>query len=171
MAIENVSGERLATRRTSHQQGQLPVGNGLFREVIVDDQCMLALVHEVLGQCGTRVGRDVLQRRRIGTRGRDDAAVIHRTMFGQHVDHGGHRTGSLATTDVDADDVPTLLVEDRVQGNGGLAGLAVTDDQFTLSPADRCHRVDRLDASLQRLCHRLPRGHAWSWGFQGTGLG
>ena len=171
MAVEDVSGKRLATRRTSHQQRQLSVGNGLFREVIVDDQCMLALVHEVLGQGGTRVGRDVLQRSRVGTRGGDDAAVVHRTVLGQHVDHGGHRAGPLSTTDVDADHVPTLLVEDRVQGDGGLTGLTVTDDQFTLSPADRCHRVDRLDARLQRLCHRLPCSHARGWSFQRTGFG
>jgi hypothetical protein len=33
----------------------------------------------------------------------------------------------------------------------GLAGLAVADDQLALAAADRDHRVDRLDAGLQRL--------------------
>ena len=37
----------------------------------------------------------------------------------------------------------------------GLAGLAVADDQLALAAADRGHRVDRLDAGLQRLVHRL----------------
>src|SRR5690606_24106638 len=36
-----------------------------------------------------------------------------------------------------------------------LAGLAVADDQLALPAADRNHRVDRLDAGLQRLVHRL----------------
>src|SRR3990172_2044246 len=44
----------------------------------------------------------------------------------------------------------TLLVDDRVPRHGGLAGLAVADDQFALAPADRHHRVDRLDPGLHR---------------------
>ncbi len=38
---------------------------------------------------------------------------------------------------------------------GGLAGLAVADDQLALTAADRGHGVDGLDAGLQRLVHRL----------------
>ena len=48
-----------------------------------------------------------------------------------------------------------LLVDDRVDRDGGLAGLAVADDELTLAAADRDHRVDRLDAGLQRLVHAL----------------
>ena len=47
------------------------------------------------------------------------------------------------------------LVDDRVDRDRGLAGLPVTDDQLALATADRRHRVDRLDAGLQRLLHRL----------------
>jgi hypothetical protein len=39
-----------------------------------------------------------------------------------------------------------------------LPGLAVADDQFALAASDRRHRVDRLDAGLQRLVHRLAVG-------------
>src|SRR5690349_23510423 len=42
-----------------------------------------------------------------------------------------------------------------VDGDGGLARLAVADDQLALATADRGHRVDRLDAGLQRLVHGL----------------
>ena len=57
-------------------------------------------------------------------------------------------------------DVPgLLLVEDRVHADRGLAGLAVTDDQLALAAADRGLRVDRLDAGLQRLRHRLALHH------------
>ena len=48
-----------------------------------------------------------------------------------------------------------LLVDDRVDRDGRLAGLAVADDQLTLAAADRDHGVDRLDAGLQRLVHAL----------------
>ena len=50
---------------------------------------------------------------------------------------------------------PSLLIDDGVQDDGGLAGLAVADDQFALAAADGNHRVDGLDAGLQRLAHRL----------------
>src|SRR5262249_54252990 len=42
----------------------------------------------------------------------------------------------------------------------GLAGLAVADDELPLAAPDRDHRVDRLDAGLQGLMHRLPLGDA-----------
>ena len=68
----------------------------------------------------------------------------------------------LATVDslrpdghVDALHAEALLVDDRVDGDGGLAGLAVADDELALTPADRRHRVDGLDAGLQGLVHRL----------------
>ena len=53
-----------------------------------------------------------------------------------------------------------LLVDDGVDDDGGLAGLAVADDQLALAAADRDQRVDRLDAGLHRLVHRLARNDA-----------
>src|SRR5919109_3515061 len=47
------------------------------------------------------------------------------------------------------------LVEDRVDEDRGLAGRAVADDQLALAAADVRHRVDRLDAGLERLLHGL----------------
>ena len=44
--------------------------------------------------------------------------------------------------------------------DGGLAGLAVADQQLALAAADVDHAVDGLDAGLQRLAHRLPLHHA-----------
>ena len=44
--------------------------------------------------------------------------------------------------------------------DGGLAGLAVADDQLALAAADRDQRVDRLEAGLHRLVHRLARNDA-----------
>ena len=56
--------------------------------------------------------------------------------------------------------VDRLLVDDRVDDHRGLAGLAVTDDQLALAAADRDQRVDRLQAGLHRLMHRLARDDA-----------
>ena len=53
-----------------------------------------------------------------------------------------------------------FLVEDGVDRDGGLAGLAVADDQLALAAADRHQRVDRLEAGLHRLVHRFARNDA-----------
>jgi hypothetical protein len=47
--------------------------------------------------------------------------------------------------------VPTLLVEDGVEGNSGLTGLTVTNDQLTLTTANGHHGVDTLQTSLDGL--------------------
>jgi hypothetical protein len=47
------------------------------------------------------------------------------------------------------------LVDDRINRNGSLAGLTVADDQLTLATTDRNHRINRLQAGLHRLGHRL----------------
>src|SRR4029078_9255141 len=57
---------------------------------------------------------------------------------------------------VDADDAGVFLVEDGVDRHGGLAGLAVADDQLALASTDRHHRVDGFQAGLERLLHPLP---------------
>jgi hypothetical protein len=67
----------------------------------------------------------------------------------------GDRRVLLADGDVDALNAGALLVDDRVDGDGGLAGLAVADDQLTLATADRHHRVDGLQTGLHRLVDRL----------------
>ena len=67
---------------------------------------------------------------------------------------------ALADRDVDRDDARVLVVDDRVDRDRRLAGLAVADDQLALAAADRDHRVDRLQAGLHRLLDRLALDHA-----------
>ncbi len=52
----------------------------------------------------------------------------------------------------------------------GLAGLAVADDQLALAAADGDHRVDGLDAGLQRLLDGLAVDHAGSLELHGPEL-
>ena len=54
-----------------------------------------------------------------------------------------HRRRLLPDCAVDAGDVRALLREDRVDGERGLADLAVADDEFALPASDRHERVDR----------------------------
>ena len=53
------------------------------------------------------------------------------------------------------------MIDNRIDGNGGLAGLPVADDQLTLPAADGDHGVDGLDARLQGFAHRLTCIDAW----------
>lgn len=72
---------------------------------------------------------------------------------------------------IDADDVLSLLVQDGVHRDGGLAGLAVPNDQLTLSPADGHHCVDGQDAGLEGYIDRLAADHAAGLVLNGAGLG
>ena len=169
--VEDVARVRLAAGRAAQQQRKLPVRLGLLGQVVVDAQdvlgrlAFLALPHEVLADGAAGVGRDVLERRRIRRAGRDHDGVVHRAVRLERLHHAGHGRLLLADGDVDADHgvrraPPVSLVDDRVHGDSGLARLAVADDQLALAAADGDHRVDGLDAGLERLLHRLAVGDA-----------
>ena len=89
-------------------------------------------------------------------------------MLLEHLDELGDGRALLADRDVDAIEllalvaalVERLLVEDGVERDRGLAGLAVADDQLALAAADRDHRVDRLEAGRHRLVDRAARNDA-----------
>jgi hypothetical protein len=112
-------------------------------------------VTEELAHRRRRVRADVEHRRRIGRRRGDDNRVAHRVGFFERAHD--LRDGRLLLADrvVDADDAGVFLVEDRVDRDGGLARLAVADDELALAAANRHHAVDRLEARLQRLADRL----------------
>src|SRR5699024_12612447 len=94
--------------------------------------------------------------------------VLESSCLFQRTTHAGDGRALLADSDVDAADLllrvaglPVgLLVDDRVDRQSGLAGLAVTDDQLTLSTAYRNHRDDALVDGLVGLEHLLPAHHA-----------
>ena len=86
--------------------------------------------------------------------GHDDDGVLHGAVLLEHGHDLGHGRELLADGHVDADQALALLVDDRVDGEGGLAGLAVADDQLALAAADRDQGVDGLDAGLDRRVDR-----------------
>ena len=75
--------------------------------------------------------------------------------LGERLGDADDRRHALADRDVDGDEARVLVVDDRVDRDRRLAGLAVADDQLALAAADRDHRVDRLQAGLHRLGDRL----------------
>ncbi len=158
--VEDVSGIGLAARRPAEQQRELPVCVRVLGEVVVDDQCVLAVVEEVLGHRSACERGHPLDRRRLVRRRGDDDRVVHRALFLQALVHLRDGRALLPDRDVDADHVRVALVDDRVDRDRRLAGAAVADDQLALAAADVRHRVDRLDAGLERLLHRLALDHA-----------
>ena len=165
MQIEYVAGVGLASGRTANEQRERAVRRGVLAEVIVDNQYVLALLHEILAHRAAGVGSDILQRSQLRSRGGDDNGIVHRAGICQRLDELRHGRTLLADGDVDADDVLAALIDDGIGRDGGLAGLAVADDQLTLATADGDHRVDGLDAGLQRNADAFAFDDAGSRGF------
>ena len=82
--------------------------------------------------------------------------------------HAGHRGGLLTDRNIDADHVSVLLVDDGVDGDGRLAGLAVADDELALAATNRHHGVDGQDTGLHRLVHGLTGDNAGSLELHGA---
>ena len=130
-----------------------------------------AVVEEVLAHRAAGVGRHVLDRRRlVGGRG-DDDRVVQRPVLVEHLDDLDHGRHPLADRDVDADQVLVAVVDDRVDRDRRLAGLAVADDQLALAAADRDHPVDRLEPGLDRRVDGLALDDARGLELGRPGLG
>ena len=129
---------------------------------------MHAIVAEIFAHGAARIGRQELHRRRIGSGGGDNDGILQRALFFQRL-HQLSNGGTLLTDgDIDAiqllrfiiTSIDGLLVDDGVHDHGGLAGLAVTDDQLALATANRDQGINRLDAGLHRFMHRFARNNA-----------
>src|SRR5205814_3333945 len=153
--VENVAGESLASGRSAQEQGDFAVGRGVLRQVVVDGEHVLAFIAEVLADGRAGVRREVLHRRGVGGRRADDDGVVHRVEIVERLDDLRHGRVLLPDGDVDADNILALLVDDRVERDGGLSGLAVADYKLALAAPDWYHRVNRLESRLQRLLHGL----------------
>ena len=168
MQIEHVARIGLAARRPAQQQRHLAIGDGLLGEIVVDDHRVHAVVAEIFAHGAAGKRRQILHRRRIGRGRRDHDRIIERAVLLQHLDELRDRRALLPDRDVDAIELDLLvaggverfLVEDRIERDRGLAGLAVADDQLALAAADRDQRVDRLESGRHRLVHRFARNDA-----------
>ena len=163
--VEDIAGVGLASGRTAEQQGDLAVSHSLFGEVIVDDEGMTAGVAEVLADGGTGERSVELHGRGVRGGGGHHDGVGHSPALREGLHQRGHGGTFLSHSHINAVDgiafvVERLLVDNGVDGDGGLAGLAVADDKLTLAAADGDHGVDGLDAGLQRSFHGLAEDDA-----------
>src|ERR1700716_3330265 len=168
MQIEHVAGIGLAAGRAAQQQRHLAIGDGLLRQIVIDDDGVHAVVAEVFAHGAAGERRDILHRRRIGGGGGDNDRVFQRALLFQNLDELRDGGAFLADRDVDAIQldllvglrVERLLVENGVERDRGLAGLTIADDQFALAAADRDQRIDRFQAGGHRLVDRFARNDA-----------
>jgi hypothetical protein len=128
----------------------------------------------------TGEGSDVLKRGSLRGSGGNDDGVLHGVVLLKGLDELGNGGSLLTNSNVDAvkllslvgslgclsafsasqekhctDLVPPVLVKHGVEGDSGLSGLTVTNNQLTLTTSDRNHGVDRLETGLYGLVDGL----------------
>ena len=156
MQVKDITGIRFTARWTTQKQGNLPVGNRLLAQIVVNNQGVFTAIAVVLPHGATGKGGQELHRRRVRGIGGHHDGVLHGAVLFELAYHRGHRRGLLANRDVDTLNTRTFLVDDGIDGNGRLAHLAITDNQLALAAADRHHGVDGFQTDLYRLIDGLP---------------
>src|SRR3546814_3725089 len=129
---------------------------------------MHAVVAEIFAHRDARVWRKILQRSGLRSGCSNNDGIFHRAVFFELTHDLSNGGALLADGNIDAVEllalivalIGGLLVDEGVDGNGGLAGLAVADDQLALTAADGNQRVNGLEAGLDGLMHRFARNDA-----------
>ncbi len=91
--------------------------------------------------------------------------------FGERLHNLRDGRALLADGAVDADQVVLGVVDDGVEQDGGLAGLAVADDELALAAADGDHGVNGLEAGGHGLAHGLAVNDAGGEALDGKRFG
>src|ERR1700681_812203 len=145
MEIEDVSGISFAAGRAAKQQRNFTIGCRMFREIVVDTKGVTSVIAKELAHGAGGVGRNVLHGRGFGGGCSDYDGVFHRArIFENFYDLRDRRT-LLTDRVINADQVIAFAVDDGIESDGGLAGLAISDDEFALAAADRDHGVDGFE--------------------------
>ena len=127
---------------------------------------MTSCVAEIFTYCSTCKRSIITQRSRISSSRSYDDSIVHRTLLLQCL-HEARDGGALLTyrhiyaiyrlTCL----VCCTLIKYGINGDGSLSGLTVADYKLTLTPADRNHRVNSLEACLQRFGYWLTEDDTW----------
>ena len=110
MEIEHVAGIGFAARRAAQQQRHLAIGHGLLGEIVIDDQRVHAVVAEELAHRAAGIGREELQRRRLGGRRGDDDRIVERAVILQRLDDLRDGRALLPDRDIDAIELLRFVV-------------------------------------------------------------
>ena len=145
MKIEDITWESLTTGWASQEEGHLTVSDSLLGEIVVDDEGVLAVVTEVLANSATRVCGQELEWSGLRSGSGNDDGVLESIAVAEETNDVGNGGALLTNSNVDAVKrlgvvtllVDILLVEDSVDGDGGLASLSVANNKLTLASANR----------------------------------
>ena len=164
---EDVAGVCFTAGGAAQNQRHLAISPRLLGKVVVHHEGITAVFHKILAHRATRVGGEELHWRGVRGAGNDDDGVLHRPVLFQCGHYLGYLPSPLANGDVNADDTLPLLVDDGVEGDGGLARLAVANDEFALATADGGHRVHGHQPRLHGGVHPLALNNTGGDAFNG----
>ena len=167
--VEDISWVSLTSWWTTEEKGHLTIGNGLLGQIVEDDDGVLAVVTEPLTHGGTGERSNVLKWSGLGSGGGNNDGVLHGVVLLKGLDELSNSGTLLSDSDVHTvkllglvvSVVPTLLVKHGIEGNSGLSGLTITNDQLTLTTSDRNHGVDGLKTGLDWLVDGVTWENAW----------
>ena len=97
----------------------------MFCQIIIDDKHILAFVHEELGHGSCRIGGNELQAWRVAAFGNNNDTVFHCIVAFEFSHQLGNGRTSLANGAIDTEYILVCLVDNRIECNGGFAGLPV----------------------------------------------
>ncbi|KAH3658809.1 hypothetical protein OGATHE_006535 [Ogataea polymorpha] len=170
--VEHITWVGLSSRRSSQQQGQLTISNGLLRQVVVDNQGVLSVVSEPLGDGTGSERSQVLQWSSLRSSSGNHNRVLHSVVLLQGLDQLSNSGSLLTNGNVNTVQffglviaiIPSLLVQDGVKSDSSLTSLSVTNDQFSLTSSNWDQGINGLQTSL----HWLENGSSWqnTWGLQ-----
>ena len=163
--VEYVAWVSFTSWWTTQQQGHSAVCDSVLGEVIINDEDVFALMHEVFRDGDTGVWCQVLHRGAFGCACVDDDGVVHSASLLQSFVYTNNVGVFLADGYVNTNNVLTLLVQNGIDTDSGFTGTTVTDDKFTLTTADRNHGVDTFETSLQRYIDWLSVSNARCFNF------
>ncbi len=123
----------------------------MLRKIIIDDQNILALIHEVFTERASGIRRDERKSGGLRRARHHDGGIIHGPGLLEFRDDTRHLGFFLSDGDIDTDDILAALIDDRIDGDSRFASLTIPDDKLTLAATDRNQRIDRLDSRLKRL--------------------
>ncbi len=126
--IEDVAWVGFAARGAPQKQAHLAISPSVLCEVVVDNKGVLPLLHEFLAHGTASVRGNVLQSRRLRSRGHNHNGMVHGPILLQGGHHASYVGLLLPNGHIYADQVLALLVDDGVNGQGRFACLAVPND-------------------------------------------
>mmetsp|Transcript_7454 Transcript_7454/g.9250 ORF Transcript_7454/g.9250 Transcript_7454/m.9250 type:complete len:435 (-) Transcript_7454:852-2156(-) len=162
--VENITWVSFTSWRTTEEEGHLTVCNSLLGQIIVEDHSVLSVVTEVFSHGSSGVGCEELKWGRIGCSGGYNDTVVHGFLLIKLSYELGDGGTLLSNSNVDTGERVGLglLVNNGINGDGGLTRLTISNDKLTLSTPNWDEGINGLKTSKHRLGDRLPGDDTWS---------